>query len=88
MVTTSSILHEAMVADRQREMRDKAAHHRCLLDAESAEARPGLVKRIGSALSIVLAQILAMGDEFRAGGSSECNGDRVMPLQPHAEAGD
>jgi hypothetical protein len=58
MVTTSSILHETMVADRQREMRDKAAHHRCLLDAEAALERPGFRERVRGRVAAILTRAL------------------------------
>ena len=46
MATYLERLHEAMAADRQREMRDKSDHHRRLLDAEAALARPSVQTRL------------------------------------------
>ena len=54
MATYLERLHEAMAADRQRDMRDKAAHHRRLLDAEAALARPSAQTRLRGWIAAVL----------------------------------
>ncbi len=60
MATYLERLHEAMAADRQRDMRDKADYHRRLLDVEAALARPSTQTRLLGWIAAFLSRIVPL----------------------------